>query len=102
MKTAARIPVLIRFDGAAARSDGWGHLDELSAIGGRLETQSELKENELIEVSFQVAGEKCDAWPARVRRAEWDRDGFWQAEVRFTDETRKRRLAKVLLDALSR
>lgn len=102
MKTASQVPALIAFEGASARADAWGRLVELSAVGANLMSQSELRKGEFVALSFEAAGESFKGLRARVDWVERDADGYWLAELSFTQEIEKRRLAKILLDALSR
>lgn len=100
--SAVRLPVLIAFPEPAARPEGWGRFEELSAAGARLSTLTALKTGEKVFLSFDLAGEAFAAAAAEVRRAETDPDGYCVAEAAFTDELCRRRLAKALADVLSR
>lgn len=100
--SAARLPVVISFPEAAARPDGWGRFEDLSAAGARLSTMTRLSEGERVLLSFELAGEAFAQAPAEVRRGELDSDGYCQAELAFRDEVMRRRLAKALVDLLSR
>lgn len=101
MRMAGLIPALIAFETASSRVDAWGRLIELSPSGAKMTTQSELREGDAVELSFQVAGESF-RMPARVSWSELDADGYWSGEIRFYDEIKKRSLAQTLLDVISR
>ena len=96
------IPVLIGFPEEAARQDGWGRLLELSGSGARLDARVELRRDETLSLSFEVGGEVFKGTPARVAYVETDAYGCALAELRFTDEVVKRRLARTILETLSR
>ena len=96
------IPVLISFPEAAARQDGWGRLVDLSGSGAHLSALLELRRAETVTLSFEVGGEPFHAVSARVTFVEADHDGYSLAELRFTDEVEKRRLARTILETLSR
>lgn len=100
--SAALVPALIGFSEASAREDSWGRFTELAACDARLSTRAELKARDLLELSFEIGGEYFVRVPALVARVESDSFGYAEAELRFTDEAQKRRLAKTLLDLLSR
>lgn len=103
MKRAPRlIPAEIRFEGAASRQDSWGRFLELSATTARFCSQAPLRPRDMVWLSFELAGEPCDALRARVDRAEKDEDGYWLAELTWDDELQKRRLARLLIDTVSR
>ncbi len=95
------IPVLIRFPGGSARQDAWGRLLELTAGGAALATAAPLKPGEPLTLSFDVGGEDFRAMTARVAHVELDTDGQTLADLRFTDELERRRLSRVLLDAVA-
>ena len=101
-RAAAFLPVLLRFAGEAARQDGWGRLVALTSGGAELSTAARLVVGEVVLLSFELAGDRFEGVRARVAHAEDDADGHRLAELRFTDEVERRRLAKALTDVLSR
>ena len=101
-RTAAFLPVLLRFAPSAARTDGWGRLAALTSGGAELSTATRLVAGEAVLLSFELAGDRFEDVRARVAHAEDDADGHRLAELRFTDEVERRRLAKALTDVLSR
>ena len=96
------MPVVISFPGEAAREPGWGRLVELSASTAVLSTGVPLSRLETVLLSFEVGGERFESLPGRVVFEEIDQDGYTRAELSFSDEMQKRRLARALLDLLSR
>ena len=84
------------------REVSWGRLLSLSARAAALSTQSALSRGEIVFLSFELSGERFKEIPARVEDSAVDLDGYTQAELVFTDEVERRRLAKTLLDLLSR
>ncbi|MFI5361148.1 MAG: hypothetical protein ACHQ49_04190 [Elusimicrobiota bacterium] len=103
MRRAAEfLPVLLRFEPAAARLDGWGRLVSLTSGGAELATATRLAVGEGALLTFELAGERFEGIRARVAHAEFDADGHRLAELRFIDEVQRRRLAKALTDVLSR
>ena len=101
-KAAAFLPVLLRFAPAAARLEGWGRLVSLTSGGAEVSTATRLVVGEGVFLSFEVAGDRFEGVRARVAHAEDDDDGHRLAELIFTDEVERRRLAKALTDVLSR
>ena len=95
------IPALLRFPGAAARLDGWGRLLQLTAGGAELSTATRLAKGEDVCLEFELGGERLSA-AARVLHAGRDDDGHCLAELRWTGMLDRRRLARALIDALSR
>lgn len=95
------VPALLRFSGSAARSDGWGRLLQITAGGAELSTGTRLVKGTDVSVAFELGGERL-AVAARVSHSEDDDDGHILAELRWTDMVTRRRLARVLLDVLSR
>jgi hypothetical protein len=100
--SAATVPALLRFPPELARQDGWGRLQELSSSFAVVSTLTSLERRERVLLSFEVAGEKYRELPAEVVCAERDVDGYVVAELRFLDEVERRRLARTLLEVLSR
>lgn len=100
--SARLIPVELSFSGEKAQACGWGRFLELSAGGAIVTTRSGLNRHDSIYLTFEVSGEKFKAMPAVVTHEELDDDGYVRAEIRFTDEVEKRRLARTLLEVLSR
>lgn len=101
-RTAAFLPVLLRFAPAAARQEGWGRLVRLTSGGAELSTATRLVAGEGVFLSFELAGERFEGIRARVAHAEDDSDGHRLAELAFTDPVERRRLARALTDALAR
>ncbi|HXT00712.1 MAG TPA: hypothetical protein VN915_08570 [Elusimicrobiota bacterium] len=101
-KAAAFLPVLLTFEPAAARQDGWGRLVKLTSGGAELSTATRLVAGESLFLSFELAGDRFEGLLARVAHAEDDADGHRLAELRFADELDRRRLAQALTDVLSR
>lgn len=95
------VPALLRFPGSAARQDSWGRLVKLTAGGAELSTPARLTKAETVLVQFELAGERL-LLRARVHHARDDDDGQLAAELRWVDMKERRRLARVLLDVLSR
>lgn len=100
--SAVRLPVLVAFPEPAGRADGWGRFLELSAAGAKLSTLTRLSPRERVLLSFELAGERFRELAAEVTAASLDADGYCAAEVLFPDEVERRRLAKALLDLLTR
>lgn len=82
--------------------ESWGRLIELHAAGAMLCTQAKLIAGDSVTVSFEAAGEAFDELRCRVLRCERDEDGFSLAELMWTDEVHRKRLARALADLLSR
>jgi len=101
-RAATFIPVLLRFPPQAARQESWGRLLELTSGGAELVTAVRLLRGEGVFLSFELGGERFDDVRARVEHAETDQDGHRLAVLRLTDAVQRRRLAKVLLDVISR
>lgn len=95
------VPVLLRFPGASARQDAWGRLLKITAGGAELSTGSRLSRGETVLLRFELGGERLTI-PARVHHSRPDDDGQCLAELRWNDLVERRRLARVLLDVLSR
>lgn len=101
MQASFLIPVIVRFPGASARQDSWGRLLKLTAGGAELSTGAKLAKGESVLVKFELGGERL-LISARVHGAYDDDDGHRVAELRWTDMVERRRLARVLLEVLSR
>ncbi|MFI5363855.1 MAG: hypothetical protein ACHQ49_17980 [Elusimicrobiota bacterium] len=99
---SAFLPVLLRFAPAAARQEGWGRLVSLTSGGTEVSTAVRLVVGETVFLSFEVSGDRFEGMRARVAHAEDDDDGHRLAEMIFTDEVERRRLAKALTDVLAR
>ena len=95
------VPALLRFPGSSARSDGWGRLLKITAGGCELSTAARLAKGEIVLVKFELGGERLMI-AARVHHACDDDDGQRVAELRWNDMVERRRLARVLLDVLSK
>ena len=98
IKDSRLIPALIAFPETEARQEAWGRLLEISPVNARLLTRATLTRQTQIFLGFDVADEPFKAVPARVAYVETDADGYSVAELDFTDEPVKRRLAKLLLE----
>jgi hypothetical protein len=98
-RSAVALPAAIK---STRREDAWGRLAALSASGAMLTTLSAPSRGEALLLSFELAGEKFRDIPAYVEASEIDADGYHSAELRWTDEVERRRLARLLLDVLSR
>lgn len=97
----AAIPVLIAFpDGA--RDEGWGRFTDLSASRARLVTRTWAKKGEGLLLAFELGGEGFREAPCVAERSARDADGYYVHDLKFTDEVLKRRLARALLDLMSR
>ena len=95
------IPALLRFPGGSARQDAWGRLLKITAGGAELSTGSRLARGEIVHLRFELGGERLTI-PARVHYSRPDDDGQCLAELRWNDLVERRRLARVLLDVLSK
>jgi hypothetical protein len=101
-RAASFLPVLLTFDPAAARQDGWGRLVRLTSGGAELSTAARLVVGETLLLGFELGADRFEGVRATVAHAEDDGDGHRLAELRFLDEVQRRRLARSLTDALSR
>ena len=81
--------------------EAWGRLLELHASGASACLQAPVSSGDSIVASFEAGGESFEM-TGRVLRRERDQDGYVLAELLWTDEVVKRRLARVLADLLSR
>lgn len=95
------VPVLLRFPGSSARQDAWGRLLQITAGGAELSTAAPLAKGEELLLLFELGGERL-RMPARVHHSENDDDGQRVAELRWNDMVERRRLARVMLDVLSK
>jgi hypothetical protein len=95
------VPALLRFPGSAARQDAWGRLLKITAGGAELTTAARLSKGEFILVQFDLGGERL-LIRARVHHVRDDDDGHRAAELQWADMVERRRLARVLLDVLSK
>ena len=100
--TPDRLPARLDFPAEDGRAPGWGKLDSLTPGSARLTTLAGLLRGQVVLLTFEVGGERFRELPARVAGSEPDADGFCAADLDFTDQRERRRLAKVLLDVLSR
>jgi hypothetical protein len=98
-RSAVALPVALAL---ADGSDAWGRLNALTAHGADLSTLNPLARHQALALSFELAGERFKELTAVVEDARTDADGYCDAKLRFTDEVERRRLARVLLDVLSR
>ena len=95
------IPALLRFPGSSARQDSWGRLLRITAGGAELSTPAVLSKGEIVQIVFELGGEKLMI-PARVHHAGKDDDGQPLAELVWSDMVKRRRLARVLLEVLAK
>jgi hypothetical protein len=95
------VPAVLRFPGSAARVDAWGRLLRITAGGGELSTSARLSKGEAVFLLFELGGERLRI-AARVHHAYDDDDGQRVAELRWSDMVERRRLARALLDVLSK
>lgn len=95
------LPALLRFSGAAARADSWGRLLKVTAGGAELSTPARLSRGDRLEVEFELGGERL-AIAASVRLVQDDDDGRNVAELRWEDMIQRRRLARAIVETLSR
>lgn len=101
MRAPFLVPALLRFPGSSARQDSWGRLLKITAGGGELSTAARLAKGEIVLVSFELGGERL-LMPARVHHACDDDDGSRVAELRWSEMTSRRRLARTLVEVLSK
>lgn len=101
MQASFLVPVVVRFPGASARQDSWGRLLKINAGGAELSTAAKLSKGENLVLAFELGGERLKIL-ARVHDAYDDDDGHRVAELRWTDMVERRRLARVLVEVLSR
>ena len=101
-RAATYLPVLLSFEPAAARQDGWGRLVKLTSGGAELSTAARLVVGESVLLSFELGSVRVEELLARVIHAEDDADGHRLAELRFVDEVDRRQLAQALTEALGR
>ncbi len=95
------VPALLRFPGGAARQDAWGRLVKITAGGAELSTGASLARGESVIVRFHLGGERLEI-AARVHHSGRDDDGQCLAELSWSDMVERRRLARVLLEVLSK
>lgn len=98
-RSAVALPVALK---SSQREEAWGRLASVSAGGAELTTLSTLHRGDAVLLSFEMASERFRDLPAYVEASEIDADGYCSAELRWTDEVERRRLARTLLDVLSR
>lgn len=96
------LPVLLKFPAELGRADAWGRLVELSASSACLETDCVIARHERVLLTFTLGGEAYRDLPATVSWVERQSDGWRSAELDFSDEVEKRRLARALAEALAR
>lgn len=101
MRAPFFVPALLRFPGSSARQDSWGRLLKLTAGGAELSTAARLEKRETVLVQFELGGERL-LIRARVHHAYDDDDGQRAAELRWDDMVERRRLARVLLEVLTK
>ena len=101
MRTHTLVPALLRFPGSASRQDSWGRLLTLTAGGAHLSTAARLDKGDRLQLVFELGGERLRI-AARVHHAFDDDDGHRVAELCWNDLVERRRLARILLDVLSK
>jgi hypothetical protein len=101
-RAPGRLPARLDFGADDGRAPSWGRLEALSPGGARLLTLARLERGQTVLLSFELAGEDFRELPARVVASEADADGFCAAELDITAPRERRRLARILLDVLSR
>lgn len=101
MRAPFLVPALLRFPGSSARQDAWGRLLKITAGGAELSTSAKLAKGEFVVLDFELGGERLQI-RSRVHHAYDDDDGARVAELRWADMVERRRLARALLDVLSR
>ncbi|MBI5211693.1 MAG: hypothetical protein HY927_17120 [Elusimicrobia bacterium] len=95
------VPAVLSFPEEAARRDCWGKLAELAPSGAKLSTRFVIERGALLFVSLRLGHEDFERIAASVTKVATDREGYRVADLAFTDEIQKRRLAKALLDILA-
>lgn len=95
------VPTLLRFPGSSARQDSWGRLVTITAGGAELSTPARLGKGEALLVQFELGGERLTI-AACVHHVRDDDDGQPLAELQWSDMVERRRLARVLLEVLSK
>ncbi|MBI5883524.1 MAG: PilZ domain-containing protein [Elusimicrobia bacterium] len=95
------VPAMVSFAETASRQDCWGMLDALAPGGAMLSTRFKVERGERLFLTMRLGEEEFSRIAALAAAVRTDRDGYRLAELRFTDEVQKRRLAKVLLDLLA-
>lgn len=98
-RSAVSVPVLLRYP--EGRADGWGRLVELTAAGAVVETRDAVRRGEEAALTFDLFGERFVDFAAEISYAEAGAGGL-RVELAWRDEIERRRLARVLLDLLSR
>lgn len=101
LETPSLVPAVLEFPESDGRPQGWGRFLEVAATGGRLLSQSRLSCGDSLRVSFSVPGESVSGLRADILRARRDADGYFEAELRFLDETVKVRLGRALTRLLA-
>ena len=102
VRSPRQVPLRFAFPQADGREEGWGRFEDLAATGGRVLTRFRLEGGDVFTATFTLFGETFSETPARVSRAWIDADGYFAAEVRFTDEVVRRALSRVLHSLLAR
>jgi len=96
-----KIPASFSFAPELARQDAWGWLEELSASRARLSTLCVLRRDERLSLDFFLGDRRLGQGAARVIGAKKGEDGFFRAELAFTDEVFKRDLSRAILRMLA-
>lgn len=100
--SARHVPVRFAFEAAESREEGWGRLERLHPLGGRVITRFRLEEGDRVFLAFEAAGESFSGAPAKVERSSRDEDGYYLADVRLQDEVEARRLGAALRGLVAR
>jgi hypothetical protein len=98
----ATIPARLDFEADDGRAPSWGKLEALTPSGARVVTLAGLERGQKVLLSFETAGEAFTELVGVVAASATDADGFCAAELDFRDQRDRRRLARILLDVLSR
>ena len=95
------VPALLRFAGTSARQDAWGRLLKITAGGAELSTAARMTKGERLSAKFELGGEMLRV-AAEVSHVGKDDDGQTLAELRWIDMVERKRLARAILDVVSR
>lgn len=101
-RAAASLPARLDFAPEEGRAEGWGRLVELSPAGAVLLTQTLLARRDRVRLTFAVGEEKFRELRAEVEFCSADAEGYSEAELRFLDPLERKRLARSLLEAMTR
>ncbi|MBI4386105.1 MAG: hypothetical protein HY551_01860 [Elusimicrobia bacterium] len=103
MKTRAprNVPARFSFQDVLLRAEGWGHLTEIHSAGAELLSYFRLCRGEALSLDFELAGVSFVAVRARVLSSAKDADGYFYADIRFTDHEFRSRLGAHLSAVLA-